>query len=492
MHVLFRTDANKDLGAGHLMRCLSLAHAMRTRGWSVTFLTCPLIPSYGERVSDAGCTLKIRTAMDDAQETEQIAREIHADWIVLDGYPFDAEYQRRLRKGRCKILCLDDQGAFDVYEVDVILNQNISAREAWYSGKAPGSRLLLGVKHVLLGPQFREWKHKRKTSTSVQRVLVTLGGADPKNITLKILRTLEMLPQSFSVDVVIGGVNLHRHDIEQYASSMKHPAHVLVDTKDMPSLMDRADLAIAAAGTTSWELLFMGVPFVTGAFARNQRANAEELGKQNVAINAGWYPDAPEEALSAAIGALIDDAETRAFLSRRGLGIIDGKGADRVCDVLSVPLLKLREVTGEDSNLLFSWANDPVVRASSLSPDPIAWEQHQEWLRGKIADPHCNIYIGMNGKGTPVGQIRFDVRDDGDAEIDVHLAPDQRGKGLGSPLIIEGIQRIFAQTQVTTVHAYVKTDNEGSRKAFLKAGFNEQGKATRHGKEVYHLVFNRS
>jgi UDP-2,4-diacetamido-2,4,6-trideoxy-beta-L-altropyranose hydrolase len=135
--------------------------------------------------------------------------------------------------------------------------------------------------------------------------------------------------------------------------------------------------------------------------------------------------------------------------------------------------LQLREAVEADAKLLFAWVNDPIVRASAMSQDPIEWEGHETWFTNKLSDDSCFIFIAEDS-GTPIGQVRFD-REGDSAEVDVHLAPDQRGKGYGSLLIAEGVKKCFAESTIMTIDALVKEDNEASKKAFLKAQFLEVG-----------------
>jgi len=153
--------------------------------------------------------------------------------------------------------------------------------------------------------------------------------------------------------------------------------------------------------------------------------------------------------------------------------------------------LKLRPAIKEDSRLLFEWANDPEVRVTAFATEQIPWEDHELWFERKLRDEHCYLYIAVNDGQIPVGQIRFDIREDGEAEVDVHLAPAERGKGYGTALITEGLQMLFLATDVRIVHSFVKMKNNASRNAFLKAGFKEQGTEHMHGQEVYHFLYKR-
>ena len=147
--------------------------------------------------------------------------------------------------------------------------------------------------------------------------------------------------------------------------------------------------------------------------------------------------------------------------------------------------LQLREASENDAKILFAWVNDPIVRASALSQDPIEWEGHETWFNKKLSDDSCFIFIAEDS-GTAIGQIRFDIEGT-KAEVDVHLAPDQRGKGYGSLLISEGAKKIFAESDINVINALVKEENEASKKVFLKAAFQEVGTED----DLIHLQLHR-
>ncbi len=152
------------------------------------------------------------------------------------------------------------------------------------------------------------------------------------------------------------------------------------------------------------------------------------------------------------------------------------------------PSLTLRPATKEDSRLLFEWANDPHVRATAFVTEQIPWENHERWFTKKLSDPHCTILIALDATQVPVGQIRFDLQDNGEADVDIHLAPGARGKGYGTLLIEKGVASLFHNTETKAIHSFIKADNTASRHAFLKAGFEELPTEHMYGQKVYHLL----
>lgn len=486
MHILFRTDASASIGTGHVMRCLALAQALVRNGHKATFLSKELPDALKEKMTGAGCGVETLKAApygkEDAQET---AKRGKGSWVIVDGYAFDGAYQDVLKQNGISVLFVDDYVHADHYAADIVLNQNVYATAEGY-GK---TSLLLGPRYALLRPEFAEIQPERIMLKRARNVLVTLGGADPDNVTGKVIRALRTIPK-IRVTVVIGGANPHAEDIKTLCAEAGY--EVANNTPDMRGLMALADVAIAGGGTTSYELARMGLPSLMLILADNQRAVAEGFEKAGVAKNLGWHADVSEEVIAKKASNLLNDGEARKAMSLAGKDLVDGYGALRVAQVLTGEPLWLRKALPQDYDRLFTWANDPTVRASSFSPDAISSGEHLRWFVRKIGDDKTILLIGIDKNEAPVGQIRFDIESDR-AEIDVHTAPEHRGHGYGSALITQGIRILFKTAYgVNSVHAYAKEDNAASAGAFRKAGFTELEKEVRRGHSVYHFCRNRN
>src|SRR5262245_49913761 len=178
--LLIRADASPEIGTGHVMRCLALAQAWHERGGEAILVTARSIDSLKPRLDEEG--LPVRRLDDesgslgDARATARLAREIGADWAVLDGYHFTAEYQRVLKAAAVRVLVIDDYGHAEHYWADAILNQNLHARESLYPSRKSDIRLLLGPRYTLLRREFWKWRGwKRTHPREATKVLVTFG-----------------------------------------------------------------------------------------------------------------------------------------------------------------------------------------------------------------------------------------------------------------------------------------------------------------------------
>jgi RimJ/RimL family protein N-acetyltransferase len=174
-------------------------------------------------------------------------------------------------------------------------------------------------------------------------------------------------------------------------------------------------------------------------------------------------------------------------LKSAGQALVDGGGTGRVVTAIQPPpldvgALRLTPGAASDRGRLFSWANDPEVRARAFDSRPIGWRGHVQWWAARLASADCRAFIGWLGDDQPVGPVRFDRLADGGWEITVALAPEHRGRGLSAPLISAGCDRL-AQLEGpgVRVRARIRADNVASRRAFARAGFGAPAPAKLRG-----------
>jgi UDP-2,4-diacetamido-2,4,6-trideoxy-beta-L-altropyranose hydrolase len=333
--VLVRADAGPRLGAGHVMRCLALAQTLRDADVRVTLVSAELPESLRERWQAESVATEL-LAVDagssaDAEATVAAAHRAAADWTILDGYHFDAQYQRTLKNAGPSLLLIDDHGHAQDYCADIIVDQNVNASATLYPRRPASTRLLLGICHALLR---REFLGAARSSGPVprraRRILVTLGGADPDNVTLKVLRGLARLADQAEIMVVVGASHRHRAALEAEARSWPRSPHIQVDVPNMAERMAWADLAISGAGGTSWELAFMGVPNVSLILADNQVEVARSVEAEGIGVSLGWHHAVTESQIADTVLTLMNDPERRQRMHERGPRLVDGQGGRRV------------------------------------------------------------------------------------------------------------------------------------------------------------------
>jgi UDP-2,4-diacetamido-2,4,6-trideoxy-beta-L-altropyranose hydrolase len=338
MELLLRADASESIGTGHVMRSLALAQAWAQAGGSATFAMSICPRPVCERLRAEGLNIVSingeRGSLADAHETAQLARDLEARWVVLDGYEFGARYQSALRAQDFHSLVIDDEASAKSFSADVLLNHNAYATPDLYARKADGARLALGGRYALLRNEFQPWRlWRREIPPRARRILITTGGSDPGNAAGKILRSLDGLgKRELEVQLVVGSASTHRAELEHEAAARK--ASVVVDAHNMPELMAWADVAISAAGSTCWELAFMGTPALTLVIADNQQKISNCLCERGAAQALGRAESLAPDHLAETLAQLLDDPGRRWTLSRAGRRLIDGRGAARVTELM--------------------------------------------------------------------------------------------------------------------------------------------------------------
>lgn len=336
MQVVFRVDASTQIGTGHVMRCLALAQAWHDTQGQPIFVMTTSVPALEERLKSEGMQVVHLTtepgSLDDAEQTTTLAHQFGATWVVVDGYHFGGEYQQILKQSKLHLLFIDDYGHAEHYYADFVLNQNISADEQWYNNREAYTQLLLDTRYALLRREFWQWQGWQRTVPPVaKKVLVSLGGADPDNITLKVIQSLQIVEvEELEAVVVVGGSNPHYENLKRAVQDSRYPIQLQQNVTNMPELMAWADVAISAGGTTCWELAFMGLASILLILAENQRAIAEKLATLNLAVNLGWHQDVAIEQIGLALQELIGDHPKRETMSKKGRELVDGNGARRV------------------------------------------------------------------------------------------------------------------------------------------------------------------
>lgn len=510
MKVTFRVDASTSIGTGHVMRCLALAEALRQRGIQIRFVcrehtgnlvallhqnAMPVMTLPAQAINDVtsaedyAAWLGVAQA-EDAEQTIEALNGEKPDWLVVDHYGLDIEWEQRLRQHVGKLMVIDDL-ANRHHDCDVLLDQNYSDRgEKRYGDLVPENcRLLLGPRYALLRSEYAAYrKTLRIRDGQLKRVLVFFGGTDPQDMTGLALEALcQAGLRHLEVDVVVGTYNSRRETLEKQARERPHTT-IYGSRPHLADLMAQADLAIGAGGATTWERMCLGLPAVVISIAENQRPACHALAKAQLVHYAGHSADMKIEYLTQLLQQLSLDAEGLAELSVQNQLQVDGLGALRVAEVLCPSAsndLRLRPACEEDIVLYYNWANDPEVRNNSINTHPIPWGTHQAWFINKLHDVNSRLFV-LEAAGLPVGQIRFD-KDADEARIHYSLDMIARGRGWGSRLVTLGAD-LMQQSEPIRLRAVVKSENRASCAIFMRLGFAEDAAFSRE-REKYRSFY---
>lgn len=320
------------------MRCLTLAASLRDAGADVSFISrehpghlFDVIKALGfplhrlpAPMSPAEGWLGVLPDLDRAETQEVLAREGSADWLIVDHYGLDRGWEAGLRPWARRLLVIDDL-ANRRHDCDVLLDQNLCAgMETRYEGLVPPScQQLIGPNYALLRPEFRSARQDAAPRDGqVRRLLIFFGGVDATNETAKALAAVDRLGlHELPIDVVAGASNPHLNMLRARCAEMPGVSlHVAV--QNMAELMARADLALGAGGTTTWERCYLGLPTLILTLAENQVPLVQAVAAANAAWNLGAADTVKVEDLSAALQRVLATPHEIADVSRRAWALM--------------------------------------------------------------------------------------------------------------------------------------------------------------------------
>lgn len=483
LDVAIRADASTHIGAGHVMRCLTLAQALRADGHTVTFIIRDADGDLSGLVSDrynfpvahlpqsqqpANAPTPEAT---DADETLAALEGRDVDWVIVDHYALGATWESRLASTGLRVLAIDDFASRD-HACDVLVDHNLSSASEYEKGTHAGTELLLGPRFALLRPEFAPVADSTPVPDQPTTVAVSFGGHDATGQTLKVLHALRHSTVSPSRVIVIAGRN-HPELLElQRVAADWSAVDLLEFVDDLAPLMAEADLAIGGGGVSALERVAIGVPSICLATAANQERPAATLAEAGALLYLGRASETGVEALTAAINVMCNPY-LRQAMRRRGLALTDGRGPSRVVRAMRQrAAVAIRRATASDRSRVYSWRNHPTVRATAIDPTEISCTTHNTWFAGILEDPDRHLLIAEHN-GTPIGVVRFDiVRASQSAEVSIFLDPSQLGSGLGTAVLTTANAWLFDQEiGVERIDAKILETNPRSRRTFEAAGF---------------------
>ncbi len=501
MRVAFRVDAGHEIGSGHFFRCLALADGIAAAGDECIFISrdlphalceraerqghqvipLPPAPPFAPRDADTAHAAWLAAAWEGDANATKAALAPGVDWLVIDHYAIDRRWEIWVAPNAAHLLVIDDL-ADRPHDCAILVDQNLFQRPTQrYRRLVPSDcEPLLGPRYALLRTQFTA---RRQASTrrrrSVERVLVFLGGSDLANFTAVAIEGLKRLDPPVRADIVIGGGNRQGEAIAA-ACAGDERFRLHGDVENMADLIATADLAIGAAGVSSWERACLGLPAVIVTLAANQEGPAQELARRGLARLLGQAREVGPEDVARAVEALRRDPAGLARMSRAAARVVDGEGVRRVINAMRARLIALRRATEADAEILLAWRNDPVTRQFSLQTEEIAMADHRAWLAATLRDPDCRLLVGSIG-AEPVGTVRFDRRDDGAQRVSIAVSPDWRGRSVGRALLRAACHEVAPSRLV----AEIRDDNVASQRIFRGCGFRRSSHDEARGIGIY-------
>lgn len=330
MRVLLRADASPVQGTGHVMRCLTLAEALRKKGHDAVLMTNQSGVSWLEqKISEAD--IKV-VRVPPGHIDQLLIKSFSPDWVVTDSYEIPASEISQLNESIATLAIIDgdDRGII----AKAYLDHNLGAELAMWPDNVRG-KLIAGSQYVLIRDavleQLPNTENNRK---EILHIVAVMGGSDPTGSIVEITRVLSKIEEPFTATVVVGD-----EWKERVSSLLSHNKNIeyISPTTELPTHLGAADIAISAAGTSAWELCTLAKPSLLIAVVDNQIISLNKLidGGLILGIDAtGSDGEHFADAVHLNVSRLIRDQQLRRELSARCREVFDGQGKFRVVEFM--------------------------------------------------------------------------------------------------------------------------------------------------------------
>jgi UDP-2,4-diacetamido-2,4,6-trideoxy-beta-L-altropyranose hydrolase len=479
--IIIRCDGSSEIGLGHVMRCLALTDMLKDNFSIAIAISKPenslkkTILKYVDQLIElpANGFNKLPSLMEPGEEisfdlNDYVTAE---DIVVTDGYWFGTSYQQAIKKTGAKLVCIDDF-ARGFFYADAVINHAPGMKLSQYKGE-PHTRFYLGLDYALLRKEFFRPLPEHRSKNSL---LISLGGSDPLNITIKALKTAYESGRFNEIHVMVSSLfsNDLRTSIEEFALrySQQIKIHSNLSAISIVDLMDDCSHALVSASTILLECYSRGLICFAGYYTENQMNIYNGFVNQNLAYGLGN------------LNTIDSNFELPEIDSGRVIKNMAPLNSNAYVNFLFNQLLSksdytLRKAEQSDSKLLFDWANDPDVRINAINTNKIEWASHHKWFKKRTDSKVTKIFI-LEENQIPVGQVRFDS-EDGEWMIDYSISRENRGRGLGPIILVEGMKKFPASAKFV---AFVKPSNSASVHVFERLAFKNNGIVLKSGLEL--------
>ncbi len=501
MKVVFRVDASLKMGTGHVMRCLALAELLRENSINVEFICRQHEGNLNNKISSSGfyvheldeieeCKVDNKllhshwlgvTQYQDAEDCIDILKSEKIDWLIVDHYALDEDWQFELKPFYEKIMVIDDL-ADRKHQCDILLDQTFNRQPKDYAALIPKDcLLLLGSKYALLRPEFAEWRSyslERRRKPEIRCLLINMGGYDVDNITGKVLQELNTchLPDDINIIVVMGRSAPHLNDVRAIANNLPCNVEVKIDVENMAEIMANVDIAIGAAGSTTWERCCLALPSIQIVIAKNQAFSAETLARHNAVKLLKEVKG---------INHLLKNAtEWMQAIGRVASQTCDGLGIYKIFSKITdykmiienigeVTLCNYANLNIYDKNLVLDMRNHPEIKKWMRNQYDISKESHLSFIQNLQSNIDQRYFlVKLNQK--VVGSINFSqINFHNSLEFGLYTNPFEQLKGKGSILEAAASYYAFEELSVKKIKLKVFSCNERAINFYQKHGFEK-------------------
>jgi CMP-N-acetylneuraminic acid synthetase/spore coat polysaccharide biosynthesis predicted glycosyltransferase SpsG len=315
--VLFRVDGYEEIGLGHIYRTLTLAHSIMDHDVSFLMnskyeLGIGIVQSYN---------FKVETFNENPLEK---IKDLQPDIVINDILDTNKDYILALKESGITVYNFEDLGEGAEY-ADGVFN-------ALYPGSVPSENFYTGEKFYCARSEFL-LSDKKIINEEVKNVLITFGGTDPNNLTLKTLKSIKDVPGNFNITIILGPGYSKTEELNSYLGNVNRDIKVYYKVKNMAEHMYNADIIFSSAGRTMYEIAMIGTPAII--ISQNSREMTHLFGHNyNGFVNLGLHSDLTEKKVEDQFVKLMENVEIRKLMNKRMLMHDLKNGISRVLEII--------------------------------------------------------------------------------------------------------------------------------------------------------------
>lgn len=355
LQIAIRTDASYEIGTGHVMRCLTLAKALKSENIQCKFICRILKGNLIDKIRSEGFfveSLPVPTRLlssdvnsyemwagvdwqTDASETLDLLKKSCYHWLVVDHYSLDAKWEKEVKHGYSKLMVIDDLENRP-HDADLLVDQNLGkTTNSYHNLVGPNCKRLIGPRYSILRQEFKLARQQALASRSeldLKNILITFGGVDRFDITSKVLNSLRLdnVADNVDITIIMGATAPNLKNVQRLAEKMPWATKVLVNVSNMADYIAKADISICSVGGTTWERCCLGLPSILIPAAKHENELACHLHDSGAALNIGPHDNVDFEKRLSSAFRILTNKKKLSDMCNNASAITDGCGVDLI------------------------------------------------------------------------------------------------------------------------------------------------------------------
>jgi len=449
MNILIRADSSSTIGTGHIMRDLVLAKQLTDEytGANIVFASLNLSGNINFNVLNAGYKL-ITLQSNSKTELEELIKKLQIDMVVFDNYSINYKFEKYIQT-RTNVLIFSLDDTYEKHYCDIVLNQNIYADSSKYKTLVPKHcQLRCGPKFTLLREEFYEQRDKYYKKNKLKNVLIAMGGADNRNLNIKILKVLKKF-KNIQINIVTTQANKNLKKLKQYIAQQPNIT-LHINTAHIAQLMRSSDFAIITPSVTANECYFMRVPFIAIQTADNQKQMYDFLHKQGFAVLNKFKKNKLKKLV-------LNKIKKKAILKN------------------------FTDLSYRQKVKILLWRNNKLIRKRMYHSSKLTLKEHLKFIDTLEFATDKQYFLVSFGK-KEIGVINFVNISKKSCEIGIYANP--KLHGVGDIIMSAIINFAFEKLKVKKLRAEVFADNDKAIKLYKRFGFGSISQKVYENKTV--------